>query len=59
MDHLIKHLILYAWKKNKTTSSISNQKKKKEEKKLKMWRASMCYREIYLMRVPISHHKQI
>jgi len=33
MDHLIKHLILYAWKKNKTTSSISNQKKK--EKKIK------------------------
>ena len=33
MGHLIKHLILYTWKKNKTTSSISNQKKK--EKKIK------------------------
>jgi len=30
MDHLIKHLILYTWKKNKTTSSIINQKKKKK-----------------------------
>jgi len=40
MGHLIKHLILYTWKKNKTTSSIINQKKKR---KWKMLRASMCF----------------